>query len=293
MNSVAVGTALGSVLVAGAESNIARGLLDALMSANQVWSTTRRAGTQGGRRLFLDLAETPEHWSLPDVPPDVAFLCAAISSQEQCGAYPEQTRIVNVLHTVELAGRLVAQGTFVVFISTNLVFDGDAPLAKADHPYGAQTAYGRQKAEAEQRLLGLGHRVAIVRPGKIVVPDMPLFDGWIGALRAGQAIHPFEDLTMAPVALSFAIDVLCRVAAARRSGIVHATATHDITYAQAAGIIAQRIGADRQLVQPVPRNRSERIAAPRYAALHPAGLAELGLDAPPPECAFDVLRALY
>jgi dTDP-4-dehydrorhamnose reductase len=280
-------------LVTGAEGNIAHALCDAMTrSGSTVLGTTRRADAMRANRLFLDLADEPDRWSLPDLPIDIAFLCAAVTSQEQCGAFPERTRIVNVLHQVELATRLVARGAFVVFISTNLVFDGQTPLARADHSYGAQTAYGQQKAEAEQRLLALGDRIAIVRLGKVITPSMPLFDGWTDALRARRVIHPFEDLSMAPVGLPFVIEVLCRVAAAFRPGIVHATATHDVTYAQAAAIIARRIGAESALIEPMARKHSDRVAAPRHAALYPAGLAELGLDAPPPERAFDVLRSL-
>jgi dTDP-4-dehydrorhamnose reductase len=278
-----------SVLVTGAEGKIAQGLLRTLeASDNEVWSTTRRADAVTSRRLFMDLQDDPERWSLPAEPVDVAFLCAAVSSQAQCSSEPERTRCVNVRHTVELAERLAAQGTFVVFISTNLVFDGETPFAKADDPYRPQTAYGWQKAEAERQLLAsLRENVAIVRVGKVVVPGLPLFDGWVEKLRAGQAIAPYRDMVMAPVALSFVVDVLCRVAAVRRSGIVHATAAHDITYAEAAAVIARNIGADESLIESVPCIRSGQFFAPRYATLDSTGLNALGLEAPLPACAFD------
>jgi dTDP-4-dehydrorhamnose reductase len=288
MNSRAGNTALGSVLVTGADGSIARALLEALRTpGNLVWSTTRRAESVGPRTLFLDLADQPEQWTLPAEPVDVAFLCAAIASQERCGTEPELTRRINVEHTVALAEKLVAQRTFVVFLSTNLVFDGETPFATADDAYNPRSAYGMQKAQAEQRLLALGERVAIVRLGKVITPHMKLFDGWIHALRAQREIRPFDNLAMAPVSIQFAVDVLCRVAAERRPGIVHANAAHDITYAQAAHIIAARIGADERLIVPSAGVHSAHICSPRYAALDPSGLASLGFAAPLPERAFD------
>lgn len=282
--------ALGSVLVTGAEGHIARGLLGALAGhGNTLWSTTRRPEHVGPRCLYLDLNDDPGAWPLPSDDIDVVFLCAAVSPMDRCGLEPELTHRVNVTHTVELAKRFVARGAFVVFLSTALVLGGDTPYARIDDPYKPSVAYVMQKAEAEQDLLALGDRVAVVRMGKVIVPDMPLFNGWIEALRAGETIHPFNNLVMAPISLDFTIDVLYRVAAARRCGIVHATATHDISYASAAEIIARRIGVHESLIVSVSGKFSPHVAVPRYAALDSSSLEVLGLSAPVPESAFDYL----
>lgn len=283
---------LGSVLATGAEGHIARGLLGALAGhGNTVWSTTRRDENVGPRCLHLDLSHDSDAWSLPPAPIDVAFLCAAIGSQERCGMEPELTYRVNVAHTVELAERLIERGSFVVFISTNLVFDGNTPFAKIDHPCNPSSAYGMQKAEAERRLLALGGRVAIVRLGKVIVPGMPLITGWIETLRAHGTIHPFDNLVMAPISLDFAVDVLCHVAAARHDGIIHATAAYDITYAHAAEIIAKLVGIREPSIAPISGEFSPYVAVPRHAALESTCLDAVGLSAPMPERAFDYLLA--
>lgn len=288
MTPTIAGMALGKVLITGAEGNIASGLLDALsLAGNTIWSTTRRRDAVGSRRLFVDLSESPHQWSLPPGPVDVAFLCAGVGSQERCGIEPEATRQINVLQTFELARTLAAQGAFVIFISTNLVLDGQTPFAAKDQPYNPQTAYGVQKAEAEQQLLKLGKQIAIVRLGKVIVPGMALFDRWADDLSEGKTIHPFQDMVMAPIPLSFALDVLCRVAFQRRSGITQATAMRDISYAQAAQSIARNLGASEGLIAPVRGQHSTHIYSPRHTTLDPACLVSLGLTAPQPERAFD------
>lgn len=282
--------ALGSVLVTGAEGHIARGLLDALAGhGNTLWSTTRRPEHVDSRCLYLDLADDLGAWPLPSDDIDVVFLCAGVSPMDRCGMEPELTYRVNVAHTVELAKRFVERGAFVVFLSTALVLGGDAPFARTDAPYKPSVAYVMQKAEAERDLLALGDRVAVVRMGKVIVPDMPLFNGWIDALRVGETIHPFNNLVMAPISLDFTVDVLCRVAAARRCGIVHATAASDINYASAADIIARHIGVREPSIAPIAGKFSPHVAVPRYAALDTSSLEVLGLRAPMPESAFDCL----
>lgn len=288
MSDASSGGVLGSVLVTGAEGSIAGALLHALATeGNTLWSTTRRRGSVAPQRLLLDLSDPPDRWCLPPVPVNVAFLCAAVASQEQCLSNPAATYLVNVLHTVELARRLVMAGTFVVFISTNLVFNGETPHTEADRPHHPQGAYGHQKAEAERQLLELGKRVSVVRFGKVITPGMPLLERWASDLRAGRSIHPFQDMVMAPIALGFAVNVLCRVAGSRRAGIVQATAARDMTYARAAEVIAQRVGANPDLIEPVLRPATGQIATPHHGTLDCAELAVLGLVAPPPESAFE------
>ncbi|WP_183379837.1 MULTISPECIES: sugar nucleotide-binding protein [unclassified Herbaspirillum] len=275
-----------SVLITGAEGGIASGLAAAFTAAGiPMWLTTRRHDCVSPRCLFMDLSESIEHWQGPPAPVDVAFLCAAITSQAQCESQSAATARVNVTNTVQLARKLAATGTFVVFVSTNLVLDGETPFANTDHPYNPQTVYGRQKAEAERQLLNLDQQVAIVRVGKVIVPGMPLFENWADDLRSGKRITPYHDLIMAPISLSFAVEVLRRVAQQRRPGILHATAARDMSYAEAALEIARKLGADPTLVEPVSHLQS--VFAPRYAALDTAGLASVSLRAPQPEQAFD------
>lgn len=278
---------LKSVLIVGVESTIGRGLLRAFEPTGiSVWSTSRRSSSQS-RHLLLDLSQSPDKWSLPMPPVDVAFLCAAVTSQAQCASEPEATHKVNVLNVFALAKKLTEAGTFVIFISSSLVLDGLTPYAKAGQSTNPQTIYGRQKAQAEQYLLGLGERVAVVRFGKVVAPGLPLFEDWAKNLRAGQKIHPFSDMVFAPVALPFAVEVLHKIALMQQPGIVQASAARDVSYAEAAQVIAKNVGADTALIAPVTRPQTADAFSPRHTTFDGEGLAKLHLAPPPPEQAFD------
>src|SRR5690606_29433404 len=145
----------GSWLVVGGDGMIGRALVRRLADARRPYlSTTRRHGAVGPRRPYLELAQDPSRWSPPE-PVSVAFLLAASANQLSCCADPAVSRRINVEHTVALARRLTEAGAFVVFTSTNLIFDGEEaryPTSAAPSPSGE---YGRQKAEAERRLLAL------------------------------------------------------------------------------------------------------------------------------------------
>jgi len=277
-----------SVLIVGADGTIGRSLAAAFEAAGKtVWQTTRHRDRVGGQRIFLDLSQDMAHWPLPPAPISTAILCAAVTSLERCRLDPESSRRVNVVGTIALAKRLVEAGIFVVFLSTNLVFAGETPLAQATDMVNPQTEYGRQKAEAESQLLAWGEQMAIVRFSKVLSPDMPLFQGWIRDLKVGKVIHPFSDMVMAPVSLAFAVKVLLEVTKRRVPGIFHVSAMQDVSYAAAAQHIARKLGADIELVQPTSCRESGLAFAPLNTSLDSNRLGELGLQAPHASDAFE------
>lgn len=274
------------VLIVGADGTLGIALAESLAADGiPVRETTRRGGNGAGR-IFLDLAAHPDSWSLPAQGMASAFLCAASASVEQCRIDPTGTRRVNVVATGELARRLTAQGAFVVFLSTNLVFDGTT-IALPSQPPSPVTEYGRQKADAEKQLLALGENIAIVRLGKVVGPHLPLLDGWMRDLRAGKPIHPFGDMRLAPITVDFAVNVLREVANRRATGVIHASSAGDITYSDAARLIALKLGADEKLVQPISARDANIEHLPLHTALEGNTMERLGIAQPLPTAAFD------
>ena len=282
-------------LVIGADGLMGRALVNYLTHIGKtVLETTRRLDTISERRVFLDLTKDVSDWH-PPCQVSVAYLCAAVTLLERCRKEPAQSAMVNVHNTIALAKTLVASGTFVVFPSTNLVYDGSIPFRKADDPVCPLTEYGWQKSEAEKLLLALGDLISVVRFTKVIGPNMPLFKGWIQTLRNNEVIHPFSDMVMAPVPLPFAVDVFRRVAEARLPGIVQVSGERDVTYKQVAYHIAPCISARLDLVQPL---RSEEAglqfeAIPTYTTLDMTRLhTEFGIEPPDVWLAIDSVSGL-
>lgn len=273
----------GTWLVVGGDGLIGRALVSRARSDGRaVLATTRRCREAGPSRPFLELAQDPASWTLPG-PVSVAFLLAAAANQASCCADPAVSRRVNVDHTVALARRLVGQGAFVVFTSTNLVFDGE----QAGYPTCASPSptseYGRQKAEAERALLALGPSVAVVRLTKVLSADMPLIGSWVEKLRNGESVTAFTDLICAPMPVGFVAEALARIGAAGRGGLFHLSGADEVTYADLARLLARRLGAERDLVRPVTSAEAgiKLQAIPRHSSLDAGGVAA-AFDLPPP-----------
>jgi dTDP-4-dehydrorhamnose reductase len=207
--------------------------------------TTRRPDRVNEECLRLDLADDLQQWRPPQ-PVEVAE-----ARIQACKDNPAATARVNVEGLSQLAKSLQSQGAFVIFLSTNQVFDGSVPFRSPLDPCCPVTEYGRQKAEAERRFLQSGGAGAIVRFTKILGPRTPLFATWAVSLRRGQRIQPFSDMTLAPVPLSCAVNVLLLIAARRLPGIFHVSGDRDVSYEAAARAGAAAMGADPRLVMPV------------------------------------------
>ena len=266
----------GRHLVVGADGLIGQALVAHLDQLGEdVLETTRRSDTPTKRRLFLDLERDIANW-LPPLGVTHAYLCAAVTSTEECRRKPSETMRVNVEATETIARKLVASGAFVVLLSSNQVFDGSRPFCKADEPLCPVTEYGRQKAEIEQRLANCGNSLAIVRMTKVIPPEFKLFQTWLKALDAGDSVTPYLDKFFAQLPLSFTVETLAEIARRRLPGVIQISGNRDITYEQAARHIVRQLGRRQFLVKPIAEPRSgERVAeTPSYTTLDTTRLRE-------------------
>ena len=104
---------------------------------------------------------------------DSAVLCAGITRLAKCREDPIGTRRINVEGALNLAQYLSDQGSQVIFLSTDKVYDGMSQYRSPEDEVSPVSEYGRQKAEAEKGILGLPNGV-VLRVAKVIYPDQLL-----------------------------------------------------------------------------------------------------------------------
>ena len=214
--------------------------------------TTRRRSARVGR-LFADLANDRVE-EIASAGANVVLFCAAMTNLRACENEPELSYRINVSATVGLAERLVEQGCFVVFLSSNAVFDGRTAWPQEQHAHSPTCEYGRQKASTERLLMGLpgaADHVAVVRLSKVLSPGAGMVAEFLRRLRARERCKAFEDLKISPISLRYVADALSKIASRRLPGIFHLSGAEELSYAQFAFKLAERLGAGAELIQQV------------------------------------------
>lgn len=285
-------SALQRWMVVGGDGLVGKHLMGVARSVDRVLlGTGRRSAGEG---LTLDL-ERDDFSAALSWAPDVAFLCAAVTSMQQCRDDPARTHRINVENTVKLAAGLLAQGCFVIFLSSNTVFDGLVERPAESEPYQPVTEYGRQKVAAESALRalpGAAERLAIVRLSKVVVPYAGLPQAFLESLRTREPLHAFSDLMIAPVSLAYVGNGLLAIASRRESGVFHLSGQSELSYSDCAFKMARYAGLNQDLVVAVHSSSTtvEVLFRPEFPALGmPATQDILGIAPEPIE---DVLAFL-
>lgn len=217
-------------------------------TGKQVLYTTRRKREQKNNSIYLDLEENPVSW----VPPEgikTAFFCAAQTSTIFCEQNMDTSRKINVVNTIKIIEKLSQKKIPVIFLSSNQVFDGVFPYPDETFPTSPKTVYGYQKLQVEEYLKNIPFKHSIVRVTKIIHPKYPLFNNWVSSLKQEIPISPFYDSFFSPVAIDYFVTVLLKLAEVKEGGTWHVSGNKDLSYYEAALIIAKTIGADPNLVK--------------------------------------------
>jgi dTDP-4-dehydrorhamnose reductase len=216
------------LLVTGASGQLGGYLLQAWPNADSVTAWTgHRGGTLLGHRLEpVDFADpSAVVASFARARPDVVVHAAAWARVADCFRDPGQARRVNVDGTAVLCALAAQARVRVLYVSTDMVFDGEhAPYREDDVP-APLSVYGRTKAEAENIVRQQPENL-IVRLSLLLGPSLvgrPSFhDEQIQALRAGKPLQLFVDEWRTPLPLAEAAHALLEIALSDvRGGVLH------------------------------------------------------------------------
>jgi dTDP-4-dehydrorhamnose reductase len=256
-----------AILVVGGDSFIGRSLIKRHEATGATVFWTSRRKQESERVSFLDFSLPLVEWELPPGIA-VAYLCAAVTRIKDCEENPAAAYKANVESMLYIAEKLLNNGIFVIFLSTNSVFSGARPKQRSDGPYSPISEYGRQKAEAEQRMLVLPGNKAIVRLTKVLSSDSGLVSHWVAKLNCGERLSAFGAMYMAPISLKFAVDLLYRIGEGRWPGIYQISGLEDLSYANFAQLLAIRLGASSSIVD-ISNScvETHHVAAARYSTL--------------------------
>lgn len=154
--------------------------------------------------------------------PDAVIHCAAMSRSPDCQRDPARARLCNVEVTRHLAGLFA--GKPMIFLSTDLVFDGLSAPYREDASLNPLSVYGETKAEAEA-VVGVDPMHLIVRTslnhGISPTGDRGFNEELGRAWAAGRRLSLFIDEFRMPIGAEVTARAVWELLDRRVAGIVH------------------------------------------------------------------------
>ncbi|HHS12445.1 MAG TPA: SDR family oxidoreductase [bacterium] len=217
------------------------------------------------RRLDLESADNIRR-CMEETRPRAVIHCAAWSGLDACEQDPDRCFRVNAEAPGVLAQSCEAVGSRLVFVSTDMVFDGEnAPYDETDET-NPVNVYGRAKVEAEKRVLSACRNAVAARSALVYGPSVTggrSFSEWIlERLGKGEEVPLFTDQYRTPVPVQDLAAALLELADHFCTGILHLAGPQRIDRYAFGEALARARGLDAGLLRPVSM-KDVQYAAPR------------------------------
>ncbi len=255
------------VVVTGASGLLGRALMRELAAYRPAGTALTRAAAGLTKLDLLDRDATAAY--LDEQRPEVIVHGAAQRRPDAGERDPEGTRALNVEATSALARHARTLGSWLLFLSTDYVFDGTRPPYSPDDTTRPLNLYGRTKLDGERAVLSQSGDTAVLRVGllygRVEYAEECSVTGLLHDVRGGQP-KALDDWQQRYPTYVDDLAVLCRqmidlrLAGQDMSGIWHWCGDERLTRYAMARIMGQVLGVSTAHLRPDP---APAAAAPR------------------------------
>jgi dTDP-4-dehydrorhamnose reductase len=272
------------VLVTGGSGQLGSHVLRELRGRDLVaWSGSCAGGLLGVPLVPVDFTQPGAvAAAFRAARPDAVVHCAALARIADCHRDPGRARQVNVAATRTLAEECERSGARLVFVSTDLVFDGERGGYREGDEAKPLSVYGRTKLEAEGAARA-APRSVVARLSLLYGPSIngraSFFDEQTAALREGRKVTLFTDEWRTPLDLTTAARALVALASSDRAGIFHIGGPERLSRYEMGARLAAALGADASAIVAAtrggvaaaePRPRDTSLNSSRWRAAFPS-----------------------
>ncbi len=276
----------GTLLVTGAAGQLGRAVATACAPDWQVIGLGRAQFDLGQPEALLPL--------MRELQPSVVVNCAALTDTGRCEREPAQADLLNSRAPAALAAACRATGSYLVQISTNEVFDGEADSPyHEDAPTRPLSAYARSKRAGEELVLAAAPDALVLRTAWLYGAGAQNFVQRVLGWAARQpTLSVVTDEVATPTACTSVAAAICELVRQRPRGLLHVTDGGSASRFAWAREILRLSGADPDRVRPaLLADFPDAVPKPRYSVLSTARAESLGVRTIPWQSAFAAFMA--
>jgi len=220
--------ALKKILIIGIDSEIGHALKKLLLQNGFIVEGTSRKKNQLPNGVsFFDLKEPS--FKFIDKHFDCVIICAAITNISECEKQSFESEKVNVKNTIKLIVNATKNNSFVVFLSSNSVFDGTKPFYKHTDKTNPKNQYGKFKNSVEEFIKN-NKDACILRLTKVISKKTPIIKNWENQLAQGNSIVAYTNKFLSPVSIDNVVNSIQILINKKQNGIFQLGGSKEVSY---------------------------------------------------------------
>jgi len=202
-------------------------MVDYLKGTFKIFRTDKAyvAETSSEDCIFMDI--TDAHLVskvLSQCRPDIVLHLAAIKDVGFCELNPDEAKRTNSKGTINILDACAEIGSFLIFLSSDYVFEGTTGMYAEEDMRHPLTVYGKTKKEAEDLVMDSGIECCICRSGGVYglsKHQSPLLTWAAERFKRGQLINAFVNVYNTPTCVYDLCKGIELIGKERRKGVFH------------------------------------------------------------------------
>ena len=245
-------------LVTGSAGLIGRQVVKDLSDTHEVFSCYNKSKPEYGNAVKMDLLN---HEMISNVlletEPDVVIHLGAMTGVDLCEKEESMAFDINTKATQIIAQQCSILNTFLVYVSTDYVFDGNLGMYYEDSAPNPLSVYGKSKLEGEKVIQTFSSDWCIVRTSTPfgLHPTKKSFPIWVVEnLQKQKQIDVLTDQFTSPTYVPSLSRMLIEISERHLTGIIHVAGASKISRYEMAKLISDKLGLDGKLLREISIN---------------------------------------
>jgi len=251
-------------LVTGSAGLVGQQVVKYLSKSNQVFSCYNESKPEYGDSVKMDLKNYEMISSvLTEIKPDVVIHLGAMTGVDLCEKEKTSASEINTKATEIIAKECSKLNSFLVYVSTDYVFDGNFGMYKEDDVANPLGFYGKSKLEGEKAVQNFSTNWCIARTSTPfgLHPTKKSFPMWvIENIQKQKQIDVLIDQFTSPTYIPNLSRMLIEISERRITGIIHAAGASKISRYQMASMVSDKLNLDGTLLKQISMNKMKWVA---------------------------------
>ena len=251
-------------LVTGSAGLIGQQVVKDLSKSNEVFSSYNDSMPEYGEPVRMDLRDHKQISGVFDEKnPDVVIHLGAMTDVDLCEGENSSASEINAKSTETIAKECSKQNSFLIYLSTDYVFDGNSGMYKETDTTNPIGYYGKSKLDGEISVQNSSADYCIARTSTPfgLHSKKKSFPIWIiENLEQKNQINVLTDQITSPTYIPNLSKMLIEIAERKITGILHISGASNMSRYDMACMIADKFNYDQSFLKPATMNDMNWVA---------------------------------